>query len=80
MTKIALGEDELIKRANLELESFPGFIEGMKIESARMEKHILVMHGFCFMDNGKPTEKTNQALVVYNEFAKWFAEKYTLVF
>jgi hypothetical protein len=78
MTKIALAESELINRANKELESFPGYIEGMKIESARMEKHILVMQGFCFMDNGKPTSKTNEALTVYNEFAKDFATRYTL--
>lgn len=79
MSKKILTEATLIELANEQLKSFPRFMEGMKIESARMEKHILVMYGNCFLnEKGIPTEKTTPALEVYNEFAKGFSEQYTL--
>jgi len=78
MDKVVLTEQELIIRANQELKCYPGYIDGMKIESARMEKHILVMYGDCFLKNGLPTERTTQALHVYNEFGNDFSKKYTL--
>lgn len=78
MTKIKLRKEDLINRANIELECFPGYIEGMKIESARMIGSCLIIGGFCFMDNGGPKEKTRKALEIYSEFAEIFVKKYTL--
>ncbi|MBB1486703.1 DUF2498 family protein [Oceanospirillum sediminis] len=78
MIKLVLSEADIIDRANTELASFPGYIKGMKIESARMDGNMLVIGGQCFMSNGKPTDKTQKALEVYNKFAENFVQNYTL--
>lgn len=78
MNKIKLKKDDLINRANIELKNFPGYIEGMKIESARMIESYLIIGGFCFIDNGGSKEKIERALKTYRAFAETFVKKYTL--
>lgn len=78
--KVALDEKQLVQKANEELQLFAGYQDGMKVYSARMDKHLLVMDGDCFLDeNGGPTSKTPEAIKAYNEFAREFAKKYTLI-
>ena len=74
----SLSKIELIKTANQELKNYPGYIEGMEIKNAKMEKNLLIMDGEFFFENNSPTAKTTKALEVYEIFAKEFSQKYTL--
>jgi hypothetical protein len=77
--KIALNEAELVEIANSRLRQYPGYEDGMKIDSAKMVKHILVLHGeFFFDENNSPSSKSIRAMQVYDDFSREFGNQYVL--
>jgi hypothetical protein len=70
---------ELLKVANERIRARLGFVEGMQIVDAEMKGPILVMRGDCFFDaSGNATDRTAPAIEFYNDFAREFANEYSL--
>jgi len=70
---------ELLKLANERIRTRPGFVEGMQILGAEMKGPILVMRGECFFDaSGNATDRTAPTIEFYNDFAREFADEYSL--
>lgn len=70
--KIAMLKTALIDLANKELRLHPCYLEGMKIEDVRMDKHILLMSSNAVLMPGVD-------LNALNDFTIAFCNKYTLI-
>lgn len=74
--KIAMSKEALLAKVNEDLQAQPWFKEGLKVESAKMEGEYLVMHSDGMLkENGAVDLELAEKL---NEFAKSFADRYTL--
>ncbi|MEM5547038.1 hypothetical protein [Pseudoalteromonas fuliginea] len=74
MNKITLPKLELLQVANEKLKQFPGFIEGMQIESARLIAGNLMLTGTLMLDEVVGI----QVKEVYDSFIEEFNRNYTL--
>ncbi|WP_346395454.1 hypothetical protein [Pseudomonas syringae] len=74
--KIALGKTELLKIANEELKKESWYEDGLEIKDAEMKGHVLVMGA-----DGMLTDSGIKAYLLpkFDEFAKSFADRYTLM-
>ncbi|AWM95034.1 hypothetical protein DJ564_31715 [Pseudomonas sp. 31-12] len=70
--KTAMLKTALIDLANKELREHPCYLEGMQIEDARMDKHLLVMSSNAVLMPGVD-------LNALNDFTIAFCNKYTLI-
>jgi hypothetical protein len=69
--KVAMDKAALIRQANQELQGLPCFEQGIEIVDAEMQGNVLVLRS-----SGPLNPDTDLSAI--NDFAKSFAEKYTL--
>jgi hypothetical protein len=74
MNKITLPKLELIQVANEKLKKFPGFIEGMEIESAELIAGKLMLRGTLMLDEILGI----QVQEIYENFIEKFNQDFTL--
>lgn len=78
--KKQITEATLIEIANERLRTTPGYEEGMKVHSAKMEKHLLVLTGEFFLDDGaSPTPRTLKVMPIYEELTNSLGSEFTVL-
>lgn len=73
-----LQEQELIELANAELRKWPGYRDGLVIDSVSMQEEILVMFAVGMNFPGSNDVDLEMAKVA-NEFIRFFSSHYRLV-
>ena len=71
--------DQIIAIANQALKSHQEYVEGMEFKSAKIVGNTVKFDGEVFYKEGKLTDKTSKAILLYAEISEEIIKSYTVV-